>query len=309
MRSRNRTPTTQIRFVWILSVICFLAGFGISQVTPEWKGLTTSNKEVTVFLPSDIVVVNENGEFALYAYSDDTSIEVSKQKVDKPRNYVEKIDFSGSKTGKLKVLDFGEFLVKQLTFEGDKAYATHLYIASSKNYYYVSVSAKTKDNPSLVRFFDSFQLGGKPFFDKSGQKSSTVMPTDVIEKLQSSQIVKAALEKKCTSDIRYKYDIDDPNKKSPDTPDKKPSGTIEYSRHLVILRKIKPLNSSGVFGRRVQLRVQFQADGCVGDIFVFLGGKDTLTIEAIKAASQIKFLPAEIAGKPIAVVKVVEYSF
>lgn len=59
----------------------------------------------------------------------------------------------------------------------------------------------------------------------------------------------------------------------------------------------------------VTLRVTFLADGTIGTISPVRGLPDGLTAQAIEAAKKIRFEPATKDGKPITVVKLVEYSF
>ncbi|MEP6925126.1 MAG: energy transducer TonB [Pyrinomonadaceae bacterium] len=63
----------------------------------------------------------------------------------------------------------------------------------------------------------------------------------------------------------------------------------------------------------VYVRITFLASGEIGDITVTKSKKKLqktgLVNQAIEAAKKIKFIPAERAGKPISVVKTVEYNF
>jgi TonB family protein len=59
----------------------------------------------------------------------------------------------------------------------------------------------------------------------------------------------------------------------------------------------------------VRLRAQFNADGTISDIEPLATLPDGLTEEAIRAARQIKFLPATENGRPVSVTKLIEYKF
>ena len=59
----------------------------------------------------------------------------------------------------------------------------------------------------------------------------------------------------------------------------------------------------------VILAVLFGADGKVGLVFIMKGLKNGLSEQAVSAAKRIKFQPAMKDGKPISVVKKVEYTF
>ncbi len=66
--------------------------------------------------------------------------------------------------------------------------------------------------------------------------------------------------------------------------------------------------SAGVSGI-IRLAVGFSADGKVKNILIIKPLGYGLDEQAVSAARQIKFQPAQREGKPIAVVKIVEYSF
>ena len=59
----------------------------------------------------------------------------------------------------------------------------------------------------------------------------------------------------------------------------------------------------------VRIRAKFSASGIVTDIYPISSLPDGLTDQAVKAATQIEFQPEIRNGRPISVVKVVEYSF
>ncbi len=59
----------------------------------------------------------------------------------------------------------------------------------------------------------------------------------------------------------------------------------------------------------VKLRVEFRADGTVGEIGVIEGLPAGLTEKAIDAAKKIKFEPAEVDGVPVPSTKLIEYTF
>jgi TonB family protein len=59
----------------------------------------------------------------------------------------------------------------------------------------------------------------------------------------------------------------------------------------------------------VRLKVVFLANGKIGEIKVIQGLEFGLTNKAVESAKQIKFEPATRNGKPINVVKIIEYNF
>lgn len=93
----------------------------------------------------------------------------------------------------------------------------------------------------------------------------------------------------------------------PDAPDK------DDSTSLKILAKPRPAytdaaRQSGIQGV-IRLMVGFDSDGTVKHILVVKPLSHGLNEQAVRAARQIKFEPATQNGKPVSVVKQIEYSF
>ena len=87
----------------------------------------------------------------------------------------------------------------------------------------------------------------------------------------------------------------------------------KYSRPLIILRKPMPEHTVGmrVYGERgiARLRVSLGADGSITLIGVLRSIDEGLTHKAIEAAKSIKFLPAEVDGKPVDSMFTIDYNF
>jgi TonB family protein len=59
----------------------------------------------------------------------------------------------------------------------------------------------------------------------------------------------------------------------------------------------------------VKLRVEFLADGTIGEIEPIAELPNGLTEQALKAAEQIRFRPAAVDGMPVNSTKLIEYTF
>lgn len=246
--------------------------------------------------------MNENGEVALYGYHDDASMELSSKNIDNPKSYVKGLEFLNKDLTNVKTSMIGDVLVRQLQVNSSETTGIQFYIASAKRYYFLSVQSKTRDNPSATKFLESVQLETGPLFGKTTTPVDGGPPT-IIERLASSPIVKAALEKTCSDKITYGFEKKGAVLRAPHN-----DGLV--SRRLILLRKVKAHNPKAYFsGTRVVVRALFRADGCIRDVIVVGGGNDDEIMEAIKAVAQIRFLPAEIAGKAVDVMKAVEYQF
>src|SRR5258708_18349567 len=148
------------RIIWILIFVGLFSGASFSQPAQEWKKLTTSNNELSLSLPKDFNVFNGDDRFTLFSESAGAWISISNDRVDNTKKYVKELKLTSSDRWKLNEYDMSGFVVRGLTFDNEKGYMTHLYIASSKNYYRISASANSKNSPGLVRFLQSIQLGG-----------------------------------------------------------------------------------------------------------------------------------------------------
>ena len=88
-----------------------------------------------------------------------------------------------------------------------------------------------------------------------------------------------------------------------------PKDETIYSRSLIVLRKPKAAYSRKSVEGIVRLRVTFLPDGTLGQITLLRSLHKDLDKSAFDAAKKIKFLPAEIDGKPVEVSRIFEYGF
>jgi hypothetical protein len=59
----------------------------------------------------------------------------------------------------------------------------------------------------------------------------------------------------------------------------------------------------------VKIAVEFGANGEIGFVFPYQTLPDRLTESVINATKSIKFSPAEKDGKPVTIIRILEYSF
>lgn len=92
---------------------------------------------------------------------------------------------------------------------------------------------------------------------------------------------------------------------------KNSSKSNKFDTPLRILEKPRASRTDGQDCSRgkVVLRVTFLASGEIGLIDVISGMGNGLTESSIEAAKKIKFIPAMKDGKPVTVIKPVEYAF
>lgn len=86
-----------------------------------------------------------------------------------------------------------------------------------------------------------------------------------------------------------------------------------YEKELKIISKPRPNYTDAARQNQVsgivKVTVEFGADGTIGFVFPLQDLPDGLTESTIEAAKAIKFEAAVKDGKPVAVVKTLEYSF
>ena len=77
----------------------------------------------------------------------------------------------------------------------------------------------------------------------------------------------------------------------------------EFTRNLIVLYKEKAQYTSAARANNIQGnvtgRVLFKSDGTIGEIIMDTTLDRGLAKNSAKAASRMKFLPAEIDGKPV----------
>ncbi|CAN5469844.1 hypothetical protein BH10ACI1_BH10ACI1_07540 [soil metagenome] len=89
--------------------------------------------------------------------------------------------------------------------------------------------------------------------------------------------------------------------------------SIDFTKGLQLISKPNPSYTDAARQNNVQgvvrLRVTFNANGTIGNVFPVTGLPFGLTEQAIKAARQIKFEPASKNGVPVTVTKSIDYNF
>ena len=89
-------------------------------------------------------------------------------------------------------------------------------------------------------------------------------------------------------------------------------GLPKYDTPLKILQKPQPESPhdrTGPFSVNVSVIVEFLASGKIGFIRVLESGTQEFGEASVNAAKKIRFKPAVMAGKPVTVIGMLEYSF
>lgn len=300
--------------LFIFWIILFLPSILFSQTENkeiQWTRIESPNGEVLFSIPSNFLTDNEDNKYHVFTVLNGVrmNVEINKNKKAKEsiylmRQYRRKTDI------KISQFTLGEFIGDVYVAETKDSYSMTFYIASSKEFYSVTASAKTSKDATFEKFLQSFKLGDRYLIKQEAPLTQTEENKISITSLKTSPIVLEALQKKDAEKTKIKYDLE---KKKTSIIKETYNNETKYSRSLTILRKPRTrftdaARQNGTQGI-IQLRVQFLANGEIGDIVVLASLKNGLDREAVDAARKIKFLPAEIDGKPVDITKTIEYSF
>ena len=280
-----------------------------AQKTPkkEWTHITSPKKDLSVSMPPDFLIYNEDGNYRAYTTFGGVDLTVwmretksAKLELKASRKNAFESEYNVSRFEK------GDFEGDIKTFEKDGVYLTEMMLASSKASYRLSVHSKDKSNPVLEKFLYSIKLENLPLF----KQTTSVQTTDSVvsvETLKTSPIILQALITKDAEKLKIKYDLKDKQEYTNRT------DTANYSRALVILSKPRAkytdMGRSNNVSGEIMLKVLFRADGQIGDVTVLKKLGSGLDEEAVNAVRKVKFLPAEINGKPVDIIRQLSYSF
>lgn len=272
-----------------------------AQSKVEWLQYESTSNDLRFLQPSEPIVLRSSGDIKLYSSINNVNFEVAKMDYSDPSESIKRLGLKWDTFELTQDLVVGNYRVKMFESKGDSDYSAHIYAASKKNWYQLSVWSMTENNEEAQRFLRSIIIDGMPIFEEKAEPQSLSGKGSVFEDLKTSPAVKAAIEKTCLEEMRYGIDNSDPDKKFEDT--------NLYSRRLIIVQKAKVEKKEFYEGTRgkVRLRVLFGSNGCVKSAIVLSKASEILTKTALKSIRSFRFLPAEISGKPVDYYKVIEF--
>lgn len=275
----------------------------------EWTRLSGPAGDLTFSLPADFLVDNDRTELRAYSRKEGATIKVEiERNVDPQRRLLGIRQYRNNTTpAQYAQLTLGNFIGDSYIFD-EKGYSITLYLASKKGFYTISGSAKTSSHPVLLKFLHSIRLGEQALL-KQANPTNYAQAAVSIEKYKPSPLIVEALKPSNAKKGKVTYEEESVTKSvSVD-----PSTRKDYSQPILILRNPRAQLTSAarlsMVNGIVKLRVLLLANGQVGDIIVLRKLGDGLTSASIKAAREIRFLPAEMDGRPVDVERTFEYSF
>jgi len=270
----------------------------------DWVRIESPSKEFSFSAPSmDFLVDNEDGAYRTMYQKKGISLNVSVEKTRDAKGRIARSSrsFTDPKYQSFKSGDFIGWWYTDYS-EKNKTRSYWFWIASSKELYTVSLHSDQVNEELAARLLRSVRLDGKQIVNVANTDPPAAR-TVAIDSLQTSDIVKVALSQPDAKHL--KLERMDP--KASDLPIR------DLSRNFIVLRRPKgtytqSARERGINGS-VQLKIYFLANGTIGAIKLVKSLDPDLDRRAFEAAKQIKFIPAEMDGKPVDFVATFEYSF
>lgn len=290
-------------FVSLFFLIATLLGCSaFGQDRQQWLGVESQDHAISMLFPSsDFVVDNEDDAFRIHYENAGLRISMTTASDKNAKlKYKRSISLAGVKSG-YRVSESGDFLIQRSNgdeIDGERFYLW-LYIVSSRGSYSISITSNNASNNLHSRVLNSILLDGKPLFTR-GSAGETSTEKVSISSFKTDPAVLRALNQ--SDSVQTVLPV------APSGLDVPKDETI-YSRSLIVLRKPKAAYSRKSVEGIVRLRVTFLPDGTLGQITLLRSLHKDLDKSAFDAAKKIKFLPAEIDGKPVEVSRIFEYGF
>lgn len=285
-----------------------LSSFAQKPSDQKWTNIASPRKELSVSLPANFLTNNESDHYRVYSTVDGVEMRFqvdvtgqAKSRIASMKNYVAESEYEVSR------FERGDFIGYVSIYEKGDVYSMRLDLASANAFYTISALSKNKKNWALNKFLYSVKLENLPLFNGQTNVIQDDGPVISIAELKTSPSVLQALKSKDAEKSKIKSDLKNSQAFT------NLNDLIVYSRDLIILRKPRANYSemgrmNGVSGN-VILKINFRADGQIGEMIVLKTPGSGLETEAVIAARKIKFLPAEIDGKPVDVTRQISYSF
>lgn len=292
-------------FLFGLLVLSTGAGLCFAQEKREWTTLASDAKDLTIEVPANFLVDKQEKLVKIFANADGASLTFKRQEIDDPKKFVTKLKYSGGKGKWAESQIIGDFLIRRLeTIDSDGGVSTSIHVASSDLYYLVFATSSQKENVVVARFLNSLRIDGKTMPSAWRSELELTGAVATISMLVTSPEIATALARPHLEPRKTEFS---------GVRKGLPKDLNAYSRGLIILRRPAPsyTDSARMMGVQgtIKARVEFLKDGQIGSIVVDPFLDRGLAGKTVYAITKIKFLPAEVDGKPVDVTRIVEYGF
>jgi hypothetical protein len=282
--------------------------FGQGNTAPAetWKRIESVDKEFSVALPPNAIIDAEERQygqkFRLVAFQNGVAMELQVTK-NSVKNLPKMLEQNGK--NKVSVFTVGDFSIMKMESGPSSKFNSKFWITKKDTRYFLRLTAKTGQEKEVSRFLYSIRLQGKPLFV---QKEKVDFPEETysLSSLKTSpEVIEAFGRKLVKNKINVAYEIS-----SEEDDDIEIDG---LTRKLIVLERPYP-NITPSFGRNgeiesffAKLKINFLANGQIGDIVVLSTGNKEFTKACLEAAQKIRFVPAQINGKTADSVGIVDY--
>jgi hypothetical protein len=289
-----------------LAIIALFTLHASAQSDGAWVRLASLNGEVEMVVPTSGLVLQEKDKSDVSLDLKDAWFTVHVAKREDAKGYVNRMKFPNEEGSTVESRRIGSFPAKIRTIDLEKYFAASVYVASKTHYYFFSSSAQSKENPAVKRFLANLKVGGEYVFPNTTHDPGPLAQSETlkIEQLRMNQAVIDSFSKPDASPRSFQFGKVNPPSREFDA---------GYTRRLFLTGKPKPTytdsartaNKEG----RIYATVEFRADGTIGAVLVDPRLDRSLAVNVANVIAKIKFVPAEIDGKPITVTKHVHYEF
>lgn len=279
-----------------------------SQNENKWLRIEFEDKKLSVAVPRTNIIDTEKRDqsqrLRIVAFENGVEFEIFHRKPNFIPGFLASITNSGKSKG--YTFQIGDFTVLKSSPIVSKGNVTRSFtFIRDKNYYTLTVHSKTENEKEAERFLLSIKIEGKPVFIKNEETNFREETISVSDLKTSPEVIEA--EKRQTGKIEGKITFE---LKS----DEEIVETEDLTHHALIIDKPLPRYDpkTGFIGAveklNVRLKVQFRADGQIGDIVVLSNSDEDFTKSAINKARRIKFVPARRNGEFVDSYQIVSYS-
>ncbi len=293
--------------------ILFLAVFPVSSQDAKWLRIEFEDKKFTVAVPPTNIIDAEKRDFyqlRIIAFENGVEMELNQRKSKIMTSIITGRSKSGEqKTEPLKIGDF-TVLPSATHFSEDKKTVERLLtIIKGDTIYGMKTRSKTGEEKEVARFLQSITIEGKPIFVRSNKSNPPEEVIPVSNLKSSPEVIEAEKRKTGKYEGKITYELQQSGETDVETED--------LSHSVFILDKPQPnfeiprFPANGVIKWTeidVKLKVQFRADGQIGDIVVLSNAEKHHTKAAINAARRIKFVPARRGNEFVESYQIIFYS-
>lgn len=296
----------------LLCAIFLIASPVFSQDVDKWLRIKFKDKKLSVAVPKKNIIIDagnrdRNQKLRVVAFENGVEIEVIHRKPNFLPGFFSSIDdYPDAEKETLYFDDVTVVKTSPVLFQ-DKKIHRSLTIIEKKNFYTLIVRCKPEAEKKAERFFLSIKIGDKSLIVKDKEMSFQEDTVDASSLKTSPEIIAAEKRKTGNFDGEITYEPKDMSEKIPETEN------LEH-RALIVEKPYPRYSSSTGFTLAteklyVRLKVQFRADGQIGDIVVLSSDDNKgFTENSVNAARRIKFVPAQRNGSAVESFQVIEYS-